>query len=1098
MKNGKNGRRILSVLLAAIMLISTISVGLFAFAEDGQQEPAKTINYVAIGDDEAAGINTRVDGKKSYPELIVENYENKGYKVNYTNYSQLYFGSNEIREHLALDDYKIPEKFQQGNNFIEWEYIKKSSFSGKKNFHWTKDGKQPAAADAIKNANVITLNMGTNDFAYYTLFRVLDMMQFQMPAYPSSLFGMLGFANKVTAEVDKNARIQQIMNTVSEIKAFKQKADLEAALLSLQFVAPESIQLDDELETAEMQVAAVEAMIPTVTTMFKFEDLSGHENLEKQKAEIERYKGYKANMAKKAEAEKALADLSYTEPGSILDAKARQAAEREVEKVKSAIEDVQDFMEPSKLKGYDRLALQEKEIESFTAKQVQIEKKVFADLIAGLTFTSVDRIHSIEDLGVAATQVADVKKAIANFEKIDVTAEPGYEKIALQEAAIEQWKEANKDAVEAEKKKQEAYNNVVSTLKNLKWSKAGEEIPVYSTGWWSKKYYYDKNWNEAKAEIKKTEEAMASYKEAYGEADFDTTPLENLKANLREYGKKYRDELKKLGIEVDENGEEVVVPATESVSAPKVRTRRSLFALNANDEAKLAEAEQAEDEAKQAEEDQKQLEADIRAAESALSKLTYTEGGSVRDEKALAAASKQYEEAAAALAKIPDDKKADLKGYENFKAQGMVIEHYKNGEWHKNAEKIQNENLAYSYRQTALVANAVGLGKDMVYMFASASKDVSRNYIRNYKAILTTINELNPNAEVVVVGLHNPLENIAPGDISSYVGKAVDAVNTALYDKTGYKFDVGTVFYDGGIGSLAKQGVSMVVSKIRNKVTSVFTKIRTTINNVITNIRNTIAGIFNKNKGNNTNKPSETTPEETEDTKDLAAEHREAEEKAEAAAAEACSRLTYIEPDSITNKSDLEVAKAQYVAANEAVEKVLESRRSKVAGVENIQKQRKAMDRFRYGSLDNKKPGKYLTPVISKTNDYLKVSGTEAGIANFHYIDTSKVNPEMPSVELAPIIDFVTSLDIEAIKKKPTSALGLLGPLDNILKPDFGVGVQDLMWKYNTRNPLFPTAKGHEQIYDAFLTSVGESSYTKKNVSFGDRIKSSIFEALFT
>ena len=60
----------------------------------------KTFNYVAIGDDIAAGINTDEE-HKSYATLIKEDYEGKGYTVNYSNYSQSYYGSNEIRENLA-------------------------------------------------------------------------------------------------------------------------------------------------------------------------------------------------------------------------------------------------------------------------------------------------------------------------------------------------------------------------------------------------------------------------------------------------------------------------------------------------------------------------------------------------------------------------------------------------------------------------------------------------------------------------------------------------------------------------------------------------------------------------------------------------------------------------------------------------------------------------------------------------------------------------------------------------------------------------------------------------------------------------------------
>lgn len=1093
MKNSRNGKRILSVLLAAIMLLSTISVGIFAFAEDGQEEPANTINYVAIGDDEAAGINARPDGKKSYPELLVENYEKKGYIVNYTNYSQLYFGSNEIRKSLALDGYEIPEKYKQGNDFIQWEYIKD------KNFKWNKDGKQPVAEEAIKNANVITINMGTNDFAYYTLFRVLDMMKFHMPSYPGSTFALLGFGSSMSKEVGENARVQQIMETVSEIKSFKQKADLEAALLSLEFVAPESIQIDDELKTAEMQIAEIDAMKPIVTSLFNFDTLSGHANYEKQKTEIERYKLYKKRLAIKAKAEKALANLKYTESGSILDASARKEAENQVETAKEEVAEVESFMEAKDLKGFGNIALQEKEIENFIAKQIQIEKNVFAKLIAGLTYRTADRITSIEDLGKASKQVSDIYEAIKKFEKIKAEEEPGYENIAVQEAAIAEWKEANKEAVEAENKRQAAYDKVVSTLKGLQWSEAGEEIPVYSSGFFRITYYYEKNWNIAKDEIKKAEEAIASYNEAYGKTNFDVTPIENLKANLREYGKKHRDELKKKNINVDENGEEIIVPEPEVVraSAPITRSRLALFALNAEEEAKVEEAEKEEEEEKKKEEARKQLEADKKAAEKALSGLTYTNSGSIRSENFLENAEKQYAAAAEALEKIQDDEvKASLEGYDKFKAQGTVIEHYKNGEWHKNAEKIQNENLAYSYKKTALTANAVGLGKDMGYLFASASKDVAKNYIRNYKAILKSINRLNPEAEVVVIGLHNPLENVEAGDVSSYVGKAVDAVNGALFSKTGHHFDVATVFYDGGVGSLVNQSVAMVVGKIKAQITAVTSQIRAAIDSVIATVRDSLSRIsfFKKNKGNKTTKTE--TPVEPEEQKSLEELHREAEKMHEKNAKEACSKLTYLEPDSIKSKSDLAKAKEQYVAANLAIEKVLEINRKKIEGIENVDKQRKAMDRFRFGSLDKKKFGKNLTPVITQVNEYLKAEGTEAGIKNFHYVDLAKVDPEMPELELAPIIDFATSIDIDAIKKRPTSALGLLGPMDKVMKPIFGVGGTDLLWKYNTKNPLFPTSKGHEQIYNAVLNALGEKPFTKKSVSFGSKIKFKFLENL--
>ena len=51
--------------------------------------------------------------------------------------------------------------------------------------------------------------------------------------------------------------------------------------------------------------------------------------------------------------------------------------------------------------------------------------------------------------------------------------------------------------------------------------------------------------------------------------------------------------------------------------------------------------------------------------------------------------------------------------------------------------------------------------------------------------------------------------------------------------------------------------------------------------------------------------------------------------------------------------------------------------------------------------------------------------------------------------------------------------------------------------KKNTKNPLFPSAEGHNQIASKYKSILNEASYTKKNRPFGRKIKYGLFNLLF-
>ena len=242
----KNFKKLISVLLAIVICFTTIPLGIISFAE----EPNSTFNYVAIGDDALSGINTKnQDGENylDYADIIAEYYmETKGFEnVKYVKYSQSFYGSNEIRLNLGLDEnYNvIPGDFQSANEFLMWNNNENKWMSktidNKGNWgpiacdkkagflKWNtdySDGMTPK--ETIEKADLVTINMGTNDFIYYTIFRMLDMMSFNIKNYPENYLQVPGFAVNMTKEALKNEYLRMVKETGEEILAVKLRADI--------------------------------------------------------------------------------------------------------------------------------------------------------------------------------------------------------------------------------------------------------------------------------------------------------------------------------------------------------------------------------------------------------------------------------------------------------------------------------------------------------------------------------------------------------------------------------------------------------------------------------------------------------------------------------------------------------------------------------------------------------------------------------------------------------------------------------------------------------------------------------------------------------